>query len=119
MLFTSSQKLFSFSRYLNFCPDFLVIKKKRLDSKDKVKFKIYEVNLVNKQLKYTYSNISRSKSSQAMKFGQVIEYNKTDFFFKKHAENEAERLVPDLLLFFRKALYEVEASVLQLSFNIL
>ena len=54
-----------------------------------------------------------------MKFGQVIEYNKTVFFFKKHAENEAERLVPDLLLFFRKALYEVEASVLQLSFNIL
>ena len=62
---------------------------------------------------------TQSKSSQAMKFGQAIEYNKTIFFFKKHAENEAERLVPDLPLFFRKALYEVEASVLQLSFNIL
>ena len=54
-----------------------------------------------------------------MKFGQVIEYNKAVFFFKKHAENEAERLVPDLLLFFRKALYEVEVSALQLTFNIL
>ena len=40
------------------------------------------------------------------------------FFFKHHAENEAERLVPDLFLFFKKALYVVITSVLQLSFNI-
>ena len=40
------------------------------------------------------------------------------FFFKNHAENEAERLVPDLFLLFRKSLYEVKASILQLSFNI-
>ena len=39
------------------------------------------------------------------------------FFFKYHAENEAGRLVPDLFLFFKKALYEVKASGLQLSFN--
>ena len=63
-------------------------------------------------------NISRGKSNQAMKFGQSIEYNKRKFFFKNHAQNEAERLVPDLFLFFKKALYEVKASGLQLSFNI-
>ena len=40
------------------------------------------------------------------------------FFFKNHAENEAGRLVPDALLFFKKALYEVKASSQQLSFNI-
>ena len=40
------------------------------------------------------------------------------FFSKNHAENEARRLVPDLALFFKKALYEVKASGLQLSFNI-
>ena len=40
------------------------------------------------------------------------------FFFKFHAENEAGRLVPDLFLFFKKALYEVKASGLQLHFNI-
>ena len=39
------------------------------------------------------------------------------FFFKNNAENEAGRLVPDLFLFFKKALYEVKASGLQLSFN--
>ena len=42
-----------------------------------------------------------------MKFGQVIEYDKRyifftrdTFLFKNHAENEAGRLVPDLLSFF-------------------
>ena len=39
------------------------------------------------------------------------------FFFKNHAENEPGRLVPDLSLFFKKALFEVNAIGLQLSFN--
>ena len=50
-----------------------------------------------------------------MKFGQPIEYIKINFFFKNHAENKTERLVPDLFLFCKKALEEVEASGLQLS----
>ena len=53
-----------------------------------------------------------------MKFGQVIECNR-NLFFKNHAENEAGRLVSDPFLFFKKAFYEVKASVLKLSFNIL
>ena len=40
------------------------------------------------------------------------------FFFKNRAENEAGRLVPDLFLFPKKALYQVMASGVQLSFNI-
>ena len=40
------------------------------------------------------------------------------FFFKNHAENEAGRLVPHLFLFFEKALYEVKANGLELSFSI-
>ena len=39
------------------------------------------------------------------------------FCFKDHAENEAGKLVPNLFLFFKKPLYEVNASDLQLSFN--
>ena len=39
-----------------------------------------------------------------MKFGQSIEYTKVNIFLKNHAQNEAERLVPDLFLFFKKAL---------------
>ena len=38
-------------------------------------------------------------------------------FFKNHAENEAGRLVPDLL-YFGKAFYEIKANGLELSFNI-
>ena len=40
------------------------------------------------------------------------------FFFKNHPENKASRLVPDLFLIFRKALYDVKASGLKHSFNI-
>ena len=37
--------LFSFSVYLNFCPDFFGLVGKRLDKKAKVDFKIYNVRL--------------------------------------------------------------------------
>ena len=39
-----------------------------------------------------------------MKFGQSMEYNKRKSFFKNHAQNEAEKLVPDYFLFFEKAI---------------
>ena len=32
------------------------------------------------------------------------------FFFKNHADNEAERLVPELFLFFKKALFDICTS---------
>ena len=38
-----------------------------------------------------------------MKFGQVIEHNKRNTFFKNYAKNEVRRLVPDFFLFFKKA----------------
>ena len=40
------------------------------------------------------------------------------FFLKSHAENEAGRVVPDLLLFFEKALYKAKTSSKHLSFNV-
>ena len=67
---------------------------------------------------HTLLIIPRIKGNQTMKFGQLIEYNKRHFFFKNHAENKAGRLVPDLFLFFKKALYKVNASGLQLEFTI-
>ena len=53
-----------------------------------------------------------------MTFGQLIECNKRNIFLENYAKNETGRLVPDYVLFFRKALYEVMPSGLQLSFNI-
>ena len=40
---------------------------------------------------------------------------KQTFSFKNHAENEAGTIVPDLFLFFEKALYEAKSSGVQLS----
>ena len=40
-----------------------------------------------------------------MKSDQLIEYNKANFSFKNHAENEPGRLVPDLLFLKRKKVH--------------
>ena len=56
------------------------------------------------------------KTFQAMKFGQLIYYNQRNYIIKKHAQNKAGKLVPDLFFFFEKALYEVKASVLQFQY---
>ena len=95
MLFTSSEGLFSFSRYLNFCLDFLVKQKKRLDWKEEANFKICDVAtwLINNcnLNKNILLNISRSKSNQTKKFCQLINNTKQTFFFKNHAEYKPGR----------------------------
>ena len=48
---------------------------------------------------HVFPNISRSKGSQIMKFGQLMGIIRKIFFFKNHAENEAGKVVPDLFLF--------------------
>ena len=53
-----------------------------------------------------------------MKFCLVIEHNKRNNFFKNHAEKKARRLAPDVLLLFKKALYEVKVSGIQFNFHI-
>ena len=53
-----------------------------------------------------------------MKFGQLIEYNARNIFLQKSCRNEAETLVPDLFLFFKKAINEVKTKGPQFSFNI-
>ena len=39
-----------------------------------------------------------------------MEYNKRNIFLENHAENEAGRLVPDIFLFFKKALHKVRTQ---------
>ena len=46
-------------------------------------------------------NISESKGNQTTKFGQLIEYNNRNIFFKYYPEYEARILVLDLFLFFK------------------
>ena len=52
-----------------------------------------------------------------MEFGPVMRFEKEIFFLKNTAENEVVGLAPGLFLFFEKAICEVKASGLQLSFN--
>ena len=40
-----------------------------------------------------------------IKFGQVIRYNKIKFFFRNREESEVRRLVPGLFLFFFNLVY--------------
>ena len=54
-----------------------------------------------------------------MKFGKVIKYNKGNIILQQSWKNEAGKLVPGLLFLKKKALDEVKASSLQLSFKIL
>ena len=61
--------------------------------------------------------MSRSKHNQTIKFGKLIEIiieKQRNIFFKNHAENKADILIPDLLLFFEKALNEVKPGGLGL-----
>ena len=60
--------------------------------------------------------ITRSKFNQTIKFGQLIEYNKINAFIQKPCRMW-DRLTDPFFL-FKKFLYEVKVSGLQLSWNI-
>ena len=59
----------------------------------------------------------QGKDNQTMKFGHLEEYNMANIFLQNCAENEEKGLVPHFL-FFKKSLYDVKVSDLQLSFSI-
>ena len=60
---------------------------------------------------------TRNKDNETMKFGELLKCNVINIFLRK-SEKMAGRLVPDLFLFFKKALYKTKASGQHLSFNI-
>ena len=108
--------------YLNFCLNFLVTQKKRLDQKDKTSFIIYDTTWSQPGKKtiaiHIFSNISQSKDNQILKFGQLIKYNKRNIFLRHSYRNLGRKTSSKHFLFFKEALYEVKASDLQLSFDI-
>ena len=84
MQFISPQTLFSFSRYLSFCLDFLVIYQNGMIKKIRL-----ILNFVTSQpglqtiVIHILPNILRSKGNQTMKFGQLIECNMRNIFLEK------------------------------------
>ena len=89
MLFISPQKLFSFSRYFNFCLTLWSCSKTDWE-KDEFNFKFYDVT------SWLANNILTRTGNQTMKFGQYITWE--TFFLKNHTRNVVKRLVPDLFL---------------------
>ena len=73
---------------------------------------LWRHSLVNKQLRYTYPISYEVKASRQWNLVSLQKIAREIFFFKNHTENEAGKLVTDLLLFSKKALYEVKASCL-------
>ena len=59
-------------------------------------------------------NISEIKSNRAMKFGQLIEYNKRNTVLQKSCRKRGKLfLVQNLFLFFKKALCKVKEICLE------
>ena len=84
MIFISSQKLFSFSRYLSFYHEVLAMQKKRLDWKDKVNFKVHDVttlltnNFDTRNAQYLTKQKQLNKETQSINRIQQEKY-----FFSK------------------------------------
>ena len=82
MLFISSRTLFSFSKYLNFCFNFLVMQKNSLIRKIRLISKIFNITLETIAI-HILTNISRSKGNQTIKCDQLIEHNMRNIFLEK------------------------------------
>ena len=84
MLFISLQKLFSLPRYLTFCFDVFGRVAKRLDCNDKINCEIYDVTArLSNSCKTHIAQYLETLSNQAMKFGQLIDYNMRIIFIEK------------------------------------
>ena len=90
-----------------------VLKILKFGKKYKEKFKTYDATTW-----LTNNYIHEVKETRHLSLASLQKVVREIPFFKNHAENEAERLIPDLFLSCKKALYEVKANGLQLSFNI-
>ena len=74
----------SFSRYLSFCLDFLVMKKKGSIRKIRLISKLMTSQPGSQRIAiHILVHISRSKDNQTMKFGQLTEYNMRNNFIEK------------------------------------
>ena len=81
--FISPQKLFSFSRNLDFCLDYSVMQQNNLIRK----IRLISNSMASQSGKQTIvihilPNISRSRGNQTIKFGQLIEYNMRQIFLE-------------------------------------
>ena len=98
-----------------FCLELLIMQKKRLDQKDKVSFKIYDVTswLTNNYNTHIDHYLVKQKQPDN-EIWSVNRIYQEKYFSSKIMENDVGRLVPDLFLFFEKALYTENQVVFSL-----
>ena len=95
MLFISTQKFFSFSRYLSFCLDFLVMYQNGLIKNIRLISNFTTLKLGKQTIViHILPNILRSKGNQKMKFGQLIECNMRNIFLEKSCIKYSEETSP-------------------------
>ena len=95
-----------FSRYSNFCLDFLVMQKNGL---------IRKIRFISKSMTpqpglqtiaiHIFTNILRSKGNQAMKFGQLTEYSMRNIFLEESYTKCGKETIPRLFLKNQNWLY--------------
>ena len=103
VLFILSKKLFSFLWHSNTFSDFFGSAEKRLDQKDEVNFKIYDlINYETNTSVYVLPSISKSKDNQTIKFGQLVEYDLRNIFLKKSCKKWGKKISSSRLFFFLK-----------------
>ena len=72
-----------FSRYLNFCLDFLVMYKMGLIKKIRLISKFITSHLGEQKIAiHILTNISRNKANHAIRFSQLLEYNIRNIFLE-------------------------------------
>ena len=88
---------------------------KWLDEKDKLNFKIYDVTT---WLTNNYnSHIAQYLTKERQPDNEIWSVNTEIFFFKNHPKNVVGRRAPHLFLTFKKALFGIRASGLQLDLS--
>ena len=117
----SERQVFFILKIFNFLSFVVGHIKKWFDYKAKVNFKIYDVTtqVTNNYNRYNAQYLKKQRQPDNEIWSCNIKYNKTNIFFSKITQKMGEEdQLETSFCFFKKALYEVKASDLQLSFNI-
>ena len=119
MLFLLLQKLFSFLRYLNCCLDFSITYKNGLIRKVRLISEFMTSPLEKQTIAiYILPNISRSKGSQTMKFGQSTVYNMRNIFLEKLYTKCGAETIPRPLSNISKISISLDQQFVQFAFII-
>ena len=117
MTFISPQKLFPFSRYLNFCLDLLVMYQSDLIKKIRLILNFLTSRPGSQAIvMHIFPNISRSEDNETIKFGQLMECNMRNIFLEKSCTKCGGETSPRLFSEKLKLSISVDQSFIKFAF---